>query len=70
MPGISMSLKARYVTQSSVYETQKLGPLTDRQIKKYQKQGRYGQGLTSATEKVRKKRKTKQPLKELFAKFL
>lgn len=38
---ISMSLKAHYVTQSSLYGTQILGPLTNRKISKYQKLGRY-----------------------------
>ena len=39
---ISMSLKARYKLQSGVYDRVVLGPLSDRQIFKYELAGKYG----------------------------
>lgn len=58
MPNISMDIKARYVTQSSVYGTGYCGPLTDKKIAKYQKQGYYGGSTVrqDAKKKTRSKR--------------
>lgn len=36
-----MSTSAHYVTQSSIYDSPVLGPLTNRRINEYKKQGRY-----------------------------
>ena len=53
-----MSLKARYVTQTSVYDNPRLGPLTDRRIKHYQKLGYYGEAAKKrALERQEVKRK-------------
>jgi hypothetical protein len=41
LPGVSMSEAARYKTQSWD-RAMRLGVLTDRQIERYQKQGKYG----------------------------
>lgn len=50
-----MSLSARYVTQTSVYGTGYCGPLTDKKIAKYQKQGYYG-GSTVRQDSKKKAR--------------
>ena len=53
-----MSLSARYVTQSGVYSSPKLGPLTDRRIKHYEKLGYYGEAAKKrALERQELKRK-------------
>lgn len=65
--GISMSLSAHYVTQSSVYSSPMLGPLTDRRIKKYQAQGFYE---PVKKEERKRKRMSKRLTKEkVFAMF-
>lgn len=61
-----MSRSARYVTQSAVYDSPRLGPLTDRRITQYQKQGYYGEAAKRrALEK--EKVKTKKILIEFLA---
>lgn len=42
IPSVSMSRKAKFVTQSGVYDTFYLGKLTDRKIKAYALAGKYG----------------------------
>ncbi len=69
-----MQTSARYVTQASVYSNQFLGPLTDRKIAKYQKEGYYGsQGkLAQVKQKAKKKSKAltgRKKLEALFAQF-
>lgn len=55
---ISMSLSARYVTQSNVYGTGFCGPLTDKKINKYRREGYYGGSTVrqDAKKKTRSKR--------------
>lgn len=75
LPRISMSRTAHYVTQQSIWDVQRLGPLTDRKIAKYQKQGRYtdGQHFLSDAErreqqdKKQKKQQTKEQRQKKFA---
>ena len=53
-----MKRSARYVTQSTVYDSPRLGPLTDRRIAYYEKKGYYGaQAKKRAEEKERVRRK-------------
>lgn len=54
---ISMSSRANYVTQSSIWSNQFLGPLTNRKIAKYQKEGRIG-STPFVREAMKLKRKT------------
>lgn len=58
---LSMSLSARYVTQSSIYDCPRLGPLTNKRIAKYQKQGYYGGGIIIRDMKAKAKVVAKQP---------
>lgn len=61
---ISMSSEARYVTQSGLFSSPMLGPLTSKRIEQYRKLGYYSEGIVLRTlaEKKRKpssaKRKT------------
>ena len=53
-----MSLKARYVTQTAMYDSPRLSPLTDRRIEHYQKLGYYGEAAKKrALERQEVKRK-------------
>lgn len=56
---MNMSRSARYVTQQSMWEVPFTGPLTDRKIAKYMKEGRYGEDLR-VKEHVKIKRKKVQ----------
>lgn len=62
-PKVSMQRSARYVTQSSVYDSPRLGPLTDRRIAFYIKKGYYGEAEKRRAEE-REKAKQKKVLIE------
>lgn len=64
---ISLDPKAHYVTQSSIYSTQKGKPLTNRRISFYQKQGFYGPKSVFVRMEVAKKVRVKR--EKLFDKF-
>lgn len=59
VPRVSMQRFARYVTQSSVYDSPRLGPLTDRRIAFYTKQGYYGIAAKKRAEEKEKARRKK-----------
>lgn len=68
---ISMQWSARYVTQQSIYDCPLLGPLTDRRIAKYQKQGHYDPQAVldrqqQRQQKQRKSRTDKQNIMKLL----
>lgn len=54
-----MQRSARYVTQASVYDSPRLGPLTDRRITYYTKQGYYGIAAKKRAEEKEKSRRKK-----------
>lgn len=58
-PKISMQRSARYVTQSAVYDSPRLGPLTDRRIAFYIKRGYYGEAEKRRMEEREKARRKK-----------
>ncbi len=60
-----MRLSARYVTQTSIYESPFLGPLTDRKIVKYIKLGYYGEQA-----KLRQEAKEKQKKHKVLIEFV
>ena len=62
---ISMSRSARYVTQASIYNCPMLGPLTDRKIQKYQKEGRLP-GKVSADQRPKRRKDTLAKLLDLY----
>lgn len=67
---ISMSLKAKYVTQTGVWSTQFGEALTDRRIKHYQKLGYYSNGIAQAQFKNETQAKRKRiKVEVLFAGF-
>lgn len=72
MPGISMALDARYVTQQGSLDRITLGELTDSKIRKYQKLGYYGQSgiLFQSKEKTKKKVRRKPNIDRLFKDYV
>lgn len=68
---VSMSLSARYVTQSSVYSSPFTGPLTDRRIAYYQKRGYFSKSSIVDRTIQRKVAATRRRLtkEQVFAKF-
>lgn len=58
-PKISMQRSARYVTQSAVYDSPRLGPLTDRRINFYIKKGYYGEAAKRRAEEREKAKRMK-----------
>jgi hypothetical protein len=62
---ISMSLSCRYVTQASVYESMFTGPLTDRKIARYAKQGVYAEHGVLYAAKVKAKRRVARKSRDL-----
>jgi len=67
---ISLSTKAHYKTQSSIWDVQIGKNLTDRVIAKYQKLGYYSNGIVKAEIKNEKSAtQRKKKLAELFKGF-
>ena len=67
---ISMKESARYVTQQSIYDCPLLGPLTNRRIAKYQKQGHYDPQAIMDRQKQREKKKVKRGNKRAILSLL
>jgi topoisomerase IA-like protein len=61
IPSIRMERGAKYVTQSAMWDVPRLGPLTDRAIERYQRQGRYGPYV----EPAKKPKTTPSPRRQL-----
>lgn len=69
IPKLSMKRSARYVTQSSVYDSPLLGVLTDRRIAHYEKLGYYGEAAKRrALEREKKGERTKK--RKILEEFL
>jgi len=73
MPTISMKPRANYVTQSSVWTNQFYGPLTNRRIAQYQKEGRlttnsFVRAAVSIKRRISRKKSLKQTMK-VFERF-
>lgn len=66
---ISLSSKANYVTQQSIWSVQIGKALTDRRIKQYQKLGYYSNGLVRAEVKEKAVSKRKKAIEKMFAGF-
>lgn len=65
VPRVSMQRSARYVTQSTIYDSPRLGLLTDRRIAYYTKQGYYG-----LAAKKREEEKEKAKRKKILIEFV
>lgn len=52
LPRISQSATAHYVTQQSIWDCQRLGPLTDAKIFEYELLGKYGPEAKQRAEEV------------------
>lgn len=57
---ITLNPKAKYVTQSGIYDCPMLDVLTDRRIAHYEEQGFYGEEAKQKRLEERKQRKLKQ----------
>lgn len=66
---ISMNPSARYVTQQSMWSIQIGKPLTDRRIAQLRAQGHYGSAIKQFNITELKRKKRKQTIEEMFAKF-
>lgn len=66
---ISLSPKANYVTQQSVWGTQYGKNLTDRTIAKYQKLGYYSNGFVRQEHKAKAVSKRKLAIEKIFKGF-
>ena len=75
---ISMQPSARYVTQSSIFDNMYLGPLTNRKIDRYTREGKYGPAgqlaLLRSEVKIKRIRNSqsasrKKKFESLFAQF-
>lgn len=66
---ISMNPSARYVTQQQIWSIQIGKPLTDRRIAQLKAQGHYGSPIKQFNITELKRKKRKQTIEEMFAKF-
>lgn len=62
---ITMDPKAHYVTQTGVFTSIRLGPLTDRRIRFYEKRGYYG---AAAQKRALERERVKQ--RKILAEFV
>jgi len=66
---ISMNPSARYVTQQQMWSVQIGKPLTDRRIAQLRAQGHYGSPFVQHNITELKRKKRKQTIEQMFAKF-
>lgn len=62
---VSMNPAVRYVTQSSIWDVPKLGPLTNYRIRKYQLAGVYGEEVQKRTQRIVAAKRAKQSRREV-----
>ena len=64
IPCVSLNPAHKYVTQSNIWDNQRLGPLTDRRIAHYAALGRYGPDYKEKFLARQAEKKQKQQLRK------